>query len=250
MIKFFRKIRQNMIKENRTTKYMLYAIGEIVLVVIGILIALQINNANEIQKNKVTESKYIEEMLEDFEINLQTSKKALSALERDLPALIELLKQSSLDAPTVSIDSLNKMFSFMQSMPFYSSTDRVYNNIMGSGDLKLITSSELKTALSNYYKALNVINIVQSTHEMVLVQQIQPYIIENLDFQAVFFKRIEDYPLPPSIEANRIMDVLKDRKFRSVVVTKLAILEDLLQQNLIMEKLNSDIVDLLKEFQK
>ena len=57
MIKFFRKIRQNMIKDNRTKKYLLYAIGEIVLVVIGILIALQINNANEIQKNKVTESK-------------------------------------------------------------------------------------------------------------------------------------------------------------------------------------------------
>ena len=239
-----------MINDNKISKYLLYAIGEIVLVVIGILIALQINNANEIRKNQITESKYIEEMLEDFEINLQSSEKSLSALYRDLPALIELLKQSTLETPTVSIDSINKMFSFMQSMPFYSSTDRVYNNIMGSGDLKLITSSELKTALSNYYKALNVINIVQSTHEMVLVQQVQPYIIENLDFQAVFFKRINDYELPPPKEMNRIMEVLKDRKFRSVVVTKLAILEDLLQQNLIMEKLNSDIVDLLKEFQK
>jgi len=250
MIKFFQKIRQNMINDIKVSKYLLYAIGEIVLVVIGILIALQINNANEIRKNQITESKYIEEMLEDFEINLQSSEKSLSALYRDLPALIELLKQSTLETPTVSIDSINKIFSFMQSMPFYSSTDRVYNNIMGSGDLKLITSSELKTALSNYYKALNVINIVQSTHEMVLVQQVQPYIIENLDFQAVFFKRINDYELPPPKEMDRIMEVLKDRKFRSVVVTKLAILEDLLQQNLIMEKLNSDIVDLLKEFQK
>jgi len=239
-----------MINDIKVSKYLLYAIGEIVLVVIGILIALQINNANEIRKNQITESKYIEEMLEDFEINLQSSENALSALNRDLPALIELLKQSTLETPTLSIDSINKMFSFMQSMPFYSSTDRVYNNIMGSGDLKLITSSELKTALSNYYKALNVINIVQSTHEMVLVQQVQPYIIENLDFQAVFFKRINDYELPPPKEMNRIMEVLKDRKFRSVVVTKLAILEDLLQQNLILEKLNSDIVDLLKEFQK
>jgi hypothetical protein len=50
MIKFFRKIRQTMIKENRVSKYMLYAIGEIILVVIGILIALQINNWNEHRK--------------------------------------------------------------------------------------------------------------------------------------------------------------------------------------------------------
>ena len=50
MIKFFRKIRQNMIKENKVSKYLLYAIGEIILVVIGILIALSINNWNEQMK--------------------------------------------------------------------------------------------------------------------------------------------------------------------------------------------------------
>jgi hypothetical protein len=44
MIKFFRKIRQTTIKENKASKYLLYAIGEIILVVIGIVIALQINN--------------------------------------------------------------------------------------------------------------------------------------------------------------------------------------------------------------
>ena len=50
MIKFFRKIRQNLLMENKTSKYFKYAIGEIVLVVIGILIALQINNWNENRK--------------------------------------------------------------------------------------------------------------------------------------------------------------------------------------------------------
>lgn len=47
MIKFFRKIRQRMFTENKFGKYLIYAIGEIILVVIGILIALQINNWNE-----------------------------------------------------------------------------------------------------------------------------------------------------------------------------------------------------------
>ncbi|KKO07869.1 hypothetical protein LCGC14_0052110 [marine sediment metagenome] len=50
MIKFFRKIRQKMLTENKFSKYLIFAIGEIILVVIGILIALQINNANEKQK--------------------------------------------------------------------------------------------------------------------------------------------------------------------------------------------------------
>ena len=46
MIKFFRRIRQQLLTENKLAKYLLYAIGEIILVVIGILIALQINNWN------------------------------------------------------------------------------------------------------------------------------------------------------------------------------------------------------------
>ena len=56
MIKFFRKIRKKMLTENKFSKYMLYAIGEIVLVVIGILIALQINNWNELRKTQDTKN--------------------------------------------------------------------------------------------------------------------------------------------------------------------------------------------------
>ncbi|MFT6027296.1 MAG: hypothetical protein ACI8P5_001556, partial [Bacteroidia bacterium] len=50
MIKFFRKVRQQMLTENQFSKYLLYAVGEIVLVVIGIMIALSINNASEVDK--------------------------------------------------------------------------------------------------------------------------------------------------------------------------------------------------------
>ncbi|NNC44454.1 MAG: hypothetical protein HKN99_01055 [Winogradskyella sp.] len=56
MIKFFRKIRYNLMEQNKTGKYFKYAIGEIILVVIGILIALQINNWNEQRKEKQQET--------------------------------------------------------------------------------------------------------------------------------------------------------------------------------------------------
>jgi type II secretory pathway pseudopilin PulG len=71
MIKFFRKTRQNMIKENKVSKYMLYAIGEIVLVVIGILIALSINNWNENRRLQNEELK----LLFDLKTNLETTYK-------------------------------------------------------------------------------------------------------------------------------------------------------------------------------
>lgn len=76
MIKFFRKIRQNLLMENKTGKYFKYAIGEILLVVIGILIALQINNWNDqriSQKEVITQLKILSNELKD-DINLFESK--------------------------------------------------------------------------------------------------------------------------------------------------------------------------------
>ena len=67
MIKFFRKIRQTLIHENRFSKYLLYALGEIMLVVIGILIALQINNWNEDRKQDQRVKQNYHQILEDLE---------------------------------------------------------------------------------------------------------------------------------------------------------------------------------------
>ena len=66
MIKFFRHIRQNLLNEGKTTKYFKYAIGEIVLVVIGILIALQINNWNESNKDIKQEQTYLKNLKKRF----------------------------------------------------------------------------------------------------------------------------------------------------------------------------------------
>jgi hypothetical protein len=66
MIKFFRKIRQNMLLQNKTGTYFKYAIGEILLVVIGILIALQINNWNEHKKQKIKEINTLESINESL----------------------------------------------------------------------------------------------------------------------------------------------------------------------------------------
>ena len=71
MIKFFRKIRQNILSEGKTGKYLKYALGEIVLVVIGILIALSINNWNEDRKNQLKETVYLEGIKTDLEWDIK-----------------------------------------------------------------------------------------------------------------------------------------------------------------------------------
>lgn len=77
MIKFFRQIRQKLLTENKFSKYLLYAIGEIILVVIGILIALQINNQNENKKTLHLEKDLLREVKSGLEYDLDQLKEAI-----------------------------------------------------------------------------------------------------------------------------------------------------------------------------
>jgi phage terminase large subunit GpA-like protein len=74
MIKFFRRIRQKLLSENRFSKYLIYALGEIVLVVIGILIALQINNWNQEQQTAEVLNQFVSEFKKEVYSSLKVEK--------------------------------------------------------------------------------------------------------------------------------------------------------------------------------
>jgi hypothetical protein len=82
MINFFRKIRKKLADDNKPFKYMRYAVGEIVLVVIGILIALQINNWNEDRKDAQKGIKILEELAINIEYNIENIEKYIRRAER------------------------------------------------------------------------------------------------------------------------------------------------------------------------
>ena len=84
MIKFFRHIRKSLLMENKTGKYLKYAIGEIVLVVIGILIALSINNWNEQKKENNTATILAKSLIEDLNKDADFLKNALSFSEEKI----------------------------------------------------------------------------------------------------------------------------------------------------------------------
>ena len=82
MIKFFRNIRQRLFTESKFTKYLLYANGEIILVVIGILIALQINNWNESRKAKISENELYNQILKDLDLDNKKIQEAIRGFNR------------------------------------------------------------------------------------------------------------------------------------------------------------------------
>ncbi|PNQ73118.1 hypothetical protein C1T31_09005 [Hanstruepera neustonica] len=148
MIKFFRHIRQNLLSENKTGKYLKYAIGEIILVVIGILIALQINNWNEKEKLKVEEVKFLknfkQSLMADMDFNnFRFDKYALT--KESISFLINHIEQ---DLPYQ--DSLKYHFGRITQTWTPKINTEVFEALK-SNDLNLISNDELRDKLISYY---------------------------------------------------------------------------------------------------
>ena len=152
MIKFFRKVRQRLLSEGRFSKYLIYAIGEIILVVIGILIALQINNWNQNRLNEDLESLYYKRLLADvkeeqliIESTINYSKQ-VSAHAKEAIAVFE----NSSKANPNPIQNVIDMYQASQFSDSYSASS-TFKELIASGQINLIQNDSLKTALIRYY---------------------------------------------------------------------------------------------------
>ena len=163
MIKFLRKIRQNLLSEGKTAKYLKYALGKIILVVIGILIALQVNNWNENRKNDKIEENYLISLKDEFEFNKQNLTTTVNLNDRNANFGLQILKHTGPLEPEIN----NKTFdSLLVSTIGYEVEFRPWNEIVNELKKKkkiaLIKNSELRTELSSWAEALQRIRTQES----------------------------------------------------------------------------------------
>jgi len=188
MIKAFRKIRQRLLSENKFSQYLLYALGEIILVVIGILIALQINNTSENKKKRQIELSYLERLA----IDLKDNEKLWSDFHD--------IKQKQLEAANIFLKfSFSKnQDSVFNIMPYFSSifiwTDININQVtfdemVSSGNLDLISNDSIKIKLlelnKHYRSILDLQNREKESHDRLLFPPI------NKNFNMRYFMALE-----------------------------------------------------------
>ena len=150
MIKFFRKIRYNLMEQNKTTKYFKYAIGEIALVMIGILLAIQANNwnVNRIAKTELNQSlnKLLIELDQDSaELNIRIS--ANNEMIATLDSCLIILKEPE----KYSIEKFEDLFHFMNYTMTFKFARVTFDALSSSGKLKRIKNTKLSDSLINYY---------------------------------------------------------------------------------------------------
>ncbi|MDO1501252.1 DUF6090 family protein [Winogradskyella maritima] len=140
MIKFFRHIRYKSMENSKTSRYFKYAIGEIILVVIGILIALQINNWNEVKKLEAKTQEYYVQLLDDLNKDVSFAHQIIEKFDNylnDLATYNNSYYQDSVLMPEEAYKQISKLPVLSTSFTFNSSTIETLQN---SGDISLIPS--------------------------------------------------------------------------------------------------------------
>ena len=148
MIKFFRKIRQTMIKENKVSKYVLYAIGEIILVVIGILIALQINNNNEIRKAREKELHYLSNIKSDLNLNIKEIESYIITRSTQIESANKAIEYFE-GKPLTNLDDFNKDIVNIYTWRKFYQINNTFQELTNSGNLALISNDSIKNTLLN-----------------------------------------------------------------------------------------------------
>ncbi|GAA4324700.1 hypothetical protein GCM10023115_41620 [Pontixanthobacter gangjinensis] len=224
MIKFFRKIRIQLLSENKFTKYLLYAIGEIILVVVGILIALQIDTWNDQRKTKIAEEKFFKNILLDLEKDSEKLKYYNHFHAKRIEYLDTLLVYVRNPKRSMGIEKFGKYAEPL----YYSVNPTIYSRTFESaktmGAFNNFKGKELLKDLSQYYADFvliensfsSITRFVESQFEPLMNTLPEGYMTENTGDLVINEENVQEfYDKVASIKDNRAINYDYERILRT-----------------------------------
>ena len=208
MIKFFRKIRQKLVSENKFSRYLLYAIGEIILVVIGIILALQLNNWNEQRKLKAQEAELLSYALENIKRDSIIISDVLNELDdiirihKDFIAVINNEKQQG---EVKNIDLIRRSF-----------PNKPITKTNNPDLTKQILDMNLKKELLEYFLVMDKTVFVTDSHNNLIEEKLRAFLgkKELLNYGGQFTGFNNETNL---IDTERFFQELKKPKLQQVL---------------------------------
>ena len=176
MIKFFRHIRQRLVKENRFSKYLLYAIGEIILVVIGILIALQINNWSEQAKTENSAKEQIKLLTQNVSDDIKNLKELNQSIAIKIAATENLSNQFQ---EIVPYDGLTTSYivEMLFEQNFYTNR-AAYDKLILSGEFSVLPTN-LQNEISEFYSVLDRVKEREEISNSFIKNKWEPHYFET-----------------------------------------------------------------------
>ena len=245
MLRFFSKIRLKLAAENRPVKYMRYAIGEILLVVIGILIALQVNNWNQERKD-LKEGKLIRQNIhEEFIKNQELLKVSRKSNEEALSSGKLLISLVGADKFELAKHNLDSLFNSSMMADSYLPTSNSLQDIMQSGRMNLLNNAELKNTILSWNAALDLFKEYKEVQTNWQNNQFMPYTLSVISYKQMDIYNQKSWSGKSKL-ATDYYPLFQDLKFENIVDNNLWLLEYLLNQLDDIEKYQERIIELTK----
>ena len=243
MLPFFRKIRWRLAKDNQFFNYSRYAIGEIALVVVGILIALQINTWKQEADNRKEEQFYLKKLKDNFQqdtLNLNLRIATLDSSRNGLIGVIQDLKAKKADgfSNRIAVTELVATYSFYPEKS-------TFDNLTSTGKLTLLSNSMLIDSIHVYYNFIN--NRTHNWNEAIEDYSrniIAPYILDKVTvFQANYLQDLEQLQTGGASPA----DLSEDLKFKNMLAFKINSIESLQQAYIRLNRQAVNLIEMIDE---
>lgn len=152
MIPFFRRIRKQLADDNKPWQYLRYAIGEIILVVIGILIAIQINSWNERRKASILKNVYLSRLINNIESDTVTINYVRDQIEINQKLIGELISNINSSSNDAKLDSIiSNFFRRGWIISEFIPNDNTYTDLSQTGNMNIIKNTHLIDEIIQYY---------------------------------------------------------------------------------------------------
>ncbi|OZV68002.1 DUF6090 family protein [Winogradskyella aurantia] len=248
MIKFFRKIRQKTLTENKFYKYLLYAIGEIILVVIGILIALQINNWNQEQQDRKKENQILLQLRSEFEENLQELERKDVMRERMISSAEKLFKIKNEENYTeIPLDSLRLYIAYTYNTPTFDPVLGTTNELLSSGKLYIIKNNALKTKLTNWSGQVDRLREYEQDLRQYNMNNYDPFLTQNFSVKDLFdgVYQEKEYYINKKNRENAVKEFLENKDVDDYIFTIASTCDVTKQESFLVRNYLNDILRLI-----
>ncbi len=216
MIKFFRHIRKDLMETGKTGKYLKYAIGEIILVVIGILIALQINNWNEIRKIKLEEQNTLKNLNAEFKKNQLEISDYIKKHHQFLEATTKLVTLVGESDEVLNANNLDSLIAQSINYDNYSPSQSVVSDVVSSGKLNNITSDVLRFKLFEWSSSLEKNEEAYSTMDEISQTLFLPYLSKHASMKNIDKYGILNWKEKSKFNHNNAV-LFKDLEFENMI---------------------------------
>ncbi|MDT0559634.1 DUF6090 family protein [Ichthyenterobacterium sp. W332] len=250
MIKLFRKIRYNLMEQNKTGKYFKYAIGEIILVVIGILIALQINNWNQNRLNSNQEQQILLQLKSEFKENLKEldakdtmRKHMINSIEQ----LFNIKEENSI--AEFSTDTLRSYIAWTNNTPTFDPVLGTTNELLSSGKLYLIDNNELKTRLTNWSGQVDRLREYEQDLRQNNINIYNPFLTQNFSIKDLFdgVWQEKEYIKNKENRVKAVKDFIENKAVDDYIFTIASLCEWTKLESLVVRNYTNEILKLIDQ---